>query len=374
MSTWISRLDSSGDGPRLAVKDAIDVAGVPTTAGCAAVADTALPAAADAPCVATARQAGARIVGKTSLHELCFGTSGFNPWYGTPVNPVAPDRVPGGSSSGSAVAVAIDEADVAYGTDTGGSVRIPAACCGVTGLKTTWGRVPLAGVWPLAPSLDTVGPLARTVSGVVVGMGLIEPGFVPSQAVDVLGRLRPPVDIDPDLDTAVDRVLAEAGIKTIDVTIDGWERVDPTFRALIMSEGWRSNADLVEAFPGRVGEPVRSRLLACKALDPALVPVAIAERAHWRAAVAELFTKVQAIVLPTLTGQPPALGADGVDNILVYPWNISGSAALALPIPVDGWAMPGSLQLVGPDRGEELLCATGTVLEAAAASIHHTAA
>ena len=91
--------------------------------------------------------------------------TGVNPWYGTPVNPLDPALVPGGSSSGSAVAVATGEADVAYGSDTGGSVRIPAACCGIAGLKTTWGRIPLDGVWPLSPSFDTVGPMARDVAG-----------------------------------------------------------------------------------------------------------------------------------------------------------------------------------------------------------------
>src|SRR5687768_561890 len=132
-ATWITKLDpaTDADGLRVAVKDAIDVEGVPTTVGCAAVADVAEPAVADADCVATARVAGARMVGKANLHELCFGTHGGNPWFGHPVNPIAPDRLVGGSSSGSAVAVATDEADVGYGTDTGGSVRLPAACCGI---------------------------------------------------------------------------------------------------------------------------------------------------------------------------------------------------------------------------------------------------
>lgn len=161
MSTFITRFDTSGSGVRLAVKDLIDMQGVPTTAGCRAVANEAVPAAADAACMAGARSAGARIVGRTNLHELALGVTGVNPWYGTPVNPLDARLVPGGSSSGSAVAVAAFEADVAYGSDTGGSVRIPAVCCGVAGLKTTWGRVPLRGVWPLSPSFDTVGPMAR---------------------------------------------------------------------------------------------------------------------------------------------------------------------------------------------------------------------
>ena len=177
MTTFITRYETSGSGVRLAVKDLIDMEGERTTAGCRAVAERAVPAARDAVCLAGARAAGARIVGRTNLHELALGVTGVNEWYGTPVNPLDPTRVPGGSSSGSAVAVATGEADVAYGSDTGGSVRIPAACCGTAGLKTTWGRIPLDGVWPLAPSFDTVGPMARTVAGLVTGMQLLEPGF-----------------------------------------------------------------------------------------------------------------------------------------------------------------------------------------------------
>src|SRR5580700_940504 len=138
--TWIVRLDPDGPGVRLAVKDCIDVAGLPTTVGCPVIAERARPADRDAAVVAAA-------------------------------------RLPGGSSSGSAVAVATGEADVGLGTDTGGSVRIPAACCGIVGLKTTWGRVPVEGVYPLARSLDTVGPLGADVAAVERGMRLIEPGF-----------------------------------------------------------------------------------------------------------------------------------------------------------------------------------------------------
>src|ERR1700680_972806 len=146
MSTFITRYDTSGPGVRLAVKDLIDMEGEPTTAGCRAVAATATPAQTDAACLAGARAAGARIVGRTNLHELALGVTGVNPWFGTPVNPLDPGLVPGGSSSGSAVAVATGEADIGYGTDTGGSIRIPAACCGIAGLKTTFGRIPVTGV------------------------------------------------------------------------------------------------------------------------------------------------------------------------------------------------------------------------------------
>src|SRR4051812_10918914 len=177
MSTFITRLDTTGDGPRLAVKDIIDVEGVPTTAGSRALERQAKPASADAPCLAGARAAGARIVGKANLHELATMPIGTNPWFGNPVNPLDPALIPGGSSSGSAVAVANDDADVALGGDTGGSVRIPSACCGTAGLKTTSGRVSLDGVWPLAPSLDTIGPMARDIRGLGPRLQLPQPRF-----------------------------------------------------------------------------------------------------------------------------------------------------------------------------------------------------
>src|SRR5436190_1706527 len=150
MSTFITKLDTAGDGVRLAVKDLVDVEGVPTTAGCRAVERTAAPAAADAPCLAGARAAGARIVGKANLHELAVLPIGTNPWFGTPVNPLDPELIPGGSSSGSAVAVATDEADVAIGSDTGGSVRVPSTCCGVRGRRPRVGplRARLPGLRP----------------------------------------------------------------------------------------------------------------------------------------------------------------------------------------------------------------------------------
>src|SRR3954453_21915264 len=196
--------------------------GVPTTAGCKAVADSCEPARKDAACMARARAADARIVGKVNLHELAFGATGVNEWYGTPVNPLAPALVPGGSSSGSPVAFATGEADVAYGSDTGGSVRIPSACCGTTGLKTTHGRISIEGVWPLALSLDTVGPMARDVAGVVLGMQLLEPGFeVADGAPTTVGRFRL-ANTDPAIDAAVDRALASAEVEVVDIDLAGW--------------------------------------------------------------------------------------------------------------------------------------------------------
>ncbi len=371
MTLWITKLDApAGGGVRLAVKDAIDVEGVPTTVGCAAVADEAEPASADADCVATARVAGARIMGKTNLHELCFGTSGINPWFGTPINPVAPDRVPGGSSSGSAVAVATGEADVGYGTDTGGSVRIPAACCGVVGLKTTFGRISTKGVWPLAPSLDTIGPLARTVADAVVGMALLEPGFQPlDRPATVVGRLRVP-DVDPALEAAVDAALAAAELDVVDVELPGWDECNASFMVLLLAEAWAADRRLLERAPERVSEASTIGLNIGATFTGERVDGARSGQVAWQQQLSALVgERVELLALPTLAGMPPRL--ERVDDLnltrMTRPLNLSGSPALALPVPVEGWSLPGSLQLVGPSGGEELLCATGAVLEDAVA-------
>lgn len=152
------------DGAIVSIKDLFDVAGEPTRAGSKILADEAAPAAADAPVVRRLRAGGAVIVAKTNMTEFAFGAVGANPHYGTPGNPAARYRVPGGSSSGAAVTAADGMCEIAIGTDTGGSVRIPAALCGIVGFKPSRQRIPTEGAFPLSYSLDSVGPLARGVA------------------------------------------------------------------------------------------------------------------------------------------------------------------------------------------------------------------
>ena len=368
MATFITRLPNSGDGIRLAVKDLIDVAGVPTTAGSRALAATAA-AERDAACLAGARAAGARIVGKANLDELAFGASGVNAYFGTPVNPLDPDRVPGGSSSGSAVAVAGGEADLAYGTDTGGSIRIPSAFCGITGLKTTHGRIPLAGVWPLAPSMDTIGPMARDVAGVAAGLALLEPGFsVDVAAATQVGRIRPAdVDVDPVIDAAVDAALARCGVEVIEVSLPGWGAARRTCDVIIDAEATVSNRALL-ADPDRrdlLTPRVRAALGEAQAVTPAQLLAARAERERWRAAMAAL-RGIDVLAVATVPFFPPRLEAAARHGYLALtsPVNLAGLPALALPVPA-GQRLPASLQLIGRPSAEALLLATGAAIEAA---------
>lgn len=372
VATFITRLDYSGSaGPRLAVKDLIDVRGVPTTAGCMAVAETARPAAEDAACLAGARAARAAIVGKANLHELAFGGAGTNQWYGTPVNPLDPGLLPGGSSSGSAVAVADGEADYGYGTDTGGSVRIPSAFCGLTGLKTTYGRISTAGVRPLAPSFDTVGPIAANVAGLAAAMALLEPGFTSgSRPAERLGRLRPPAEgADPEIDAAIDAALHRSGLKIVDVQLPDWPIALAHTYELLESEAAVANATLLAdpASDGKISAGVRTRLEFGAAVSAEQITVAREFRPTWRAQLAALLESVDALVLPTVAFFPPPLADAGEHNFTQFtaPINLAGLPALALPVP-SRRGLPASLQVVGPASGEELLLATGAVLEATA--------
>ncbi len=368
VTIWLEKFTPQGDGPRLAVKDAIDVAGSATTTACPVVGEHASPAPRDALVVAAARAAGARVVGKTNLTELCRAADGVNPWTGTPENPLDASRVPGGSSSGSAVAVALGEADVALGTDTGGSVRVPAACCGVVGLKTTHGRVPLEGVFRFAPSLDVVGPLGRDVAAVALGMALIEPGFVPGvfDRGAQIGRLRPRgTDVVPALDEAVDASLRAAGLTYADEPVDCWPSALDAGNRLILGEGYREHRNLL-AYPDQMSERIRRRIERGEEITDGMLDEAYTARETLRDHLAKLFTRYPLLALPTITAPPPRLGAErDVDlTALTLPFNLSGDPALALPIPVPGAELPGSLQLVAPAQEEGRLLAAAALIEA----------
>jgi amidase len=374
VATWIISDSTPGTGPRVAVKDLIDMAGLPTTAGSRPVADAAVPAARDAACIAGLRAAidagQARFVGKTNLHELAFGITGINGAFGTPVNPLDPLRMPGGSSSGSGTAVAAGEADIAYGTDTGGSVRIPAACCGIAGLKTTWGRIPLDGVWPLASGLDSVGPMARDVAGVAAGMALLEPGFsVASASPQTVGVIA--LNADPLVTAAIDNALRAAEFDLVPVIIPELDQVILASFTVLNAQAWQADKDLFAAAADQIGGDVRDRLKQASTITPAQVTEAEAVLAHWRERLDALWHRVDALAAPTLLGFPPLL--DEVHILwklraLTSPVNAAGVPALALPVPVagrDAGPIPASVQLIGPRNSEERLLAAGARLEQA---------
>ena len=373
--TWIVRLDdvaAGTPGVRLAVKDCIDVAGLPTTVGCPVIAERARPADRDAAVVAAARRSGAQILGKTNLAELCWSALGSNAWSGMPVNPADPRRVPGGSSSGSAVAVATGEADVALGTDTGGSVRIPAACCGVVGLKTTWGRIPVDGVYPLARSLDTVGPLGADVAAVELGMRLIEPGFMAGSGELSVARIRPETDpeVDPAVEAAIDAALAAAGLAVTEVAGFDFAAANAAGNLLIDVEAYQVNEYLLPDL-ARLSSYNQRNLPEAAAITAGQEAAANRTRDTVRDWFAGLQARHPVLALPTLVGAPPLIGDRAGRmpfTLLTMPVNLAGLPALALPVPGGPAGLSASLQLVGPPGSEEQLLALGRVIEAAVAA------
>lgn len=369
-ATWMIRLDPAdvpGEGPRLAVKDCIDVAGLPTTHGSAAVAKDAGPAELDAPVVATARGQGARIVGKTNLVELCRHADGVNPWSGTPANPLDPDRIPGGSSSGSAVAVALDEADVAYGTDTGGSVRVPAACCGIAGLKTTLGRIPTHGVLDFSRSLDTVGPLARDVAGLALGMRLLEPGFVADtlHVTSRIARLRVPT-VDEPMDAAVDASVAAAELDVDDIAIDTgtWESWIRAANRIMTFEGHWAHRHLLPR--ADLLEPRHHEgILEGAAISASEVSMHRRTGRAMRAFLRGLFADYDALVLPTMTSDPPRLDGPSRNTYLTVAFNLAGVPAVSIPVPRPDGGLTASAQIVGSWMDEERILPLAARIEGA---------
>ena len=359
MSIFVKTLDLGGAGPSVAIKDSIDVAGVPTQAGSRALADAA-PAATHALVVERLLAAGWHITGKVTMHELAFGTTGINAWAGTPVNPHFPDLVPGGSSSGSAAAVAAGMVDAAIGTDTGGSVRIPAACCGVFGFKPTFGRVSRDGVMPAVTSLDCVGPFAADMDTLIACMRVIDPGFGELPAVDGVSVGVIDVPALDEIHAGVNDALVRSGLPSAAVKLEHFDAAYKAGLAVINAETWAAFGHLLES--GKVGSDVAVRLANAARTTQADVDAANAVREAFSAEVDAALERFAVLALPTMADAPPSLDrASDTSRLvtmtsLVRPFNLSGHPAIAIPLPARS-GFPVSLQLVAAKGRDELLCA-----------------
>ncbi|WP_238019405.1 amidase family protein [Dactylosporangium sp. AC04546] len=267
------------DGLRVAVKDLFAVTGFAVGGGNPSWLAEALPAHEDAPAVARLRAAGAVVQGIAHTDELAYSLSGTNVHYGTPPNPAAPDRVTAGSSSGPASAVATGHADVGLGTDTGGSIRVPASCCGLFGLRPTHGAVPTGGVLPLAPSFDTVGWITADAATLArVGDVLLPdgPDDLPRRFLSLGGT---------------EGEAGRWGRPVSAVTLSTWDDPDPlllAFRQVQAAEAWRAHGKWIEAHPRALAADVEGRFRFGATVDPATEDAARAMLAAWRRELLDL--------------------------------------------------------------------------------------
>ncbi len=364
MSIVVEDLALGGDGPTVMVKDTIDIAGHATRASSRALAD-APPATEHAQVVKALLAGGCRITGKTSLHELAFGTTGLNAWVGTPDNPRYPGRIPGGSSSGSAAAVAAGLCDFALGTDTGGSVRIPATCCGVFGLKPSFGRVSRAGVMPAVSSLDCVGPFAADMARLIEAMRYIDPTFKALPTVEGVRIGVIAVEAQPEIQAAVEYALARSGFELHDQELPGMHAAYGAGMAVINVETWNGCGHLLET--GKVANDVADRLRAASLTSAEALEGAEAVRRSFIAEVDALLAQTPILALPTMPDYP-LLVADATDTraalgmtSLVRAFNLSGHPALSIPLE-GASGLPVGLQLIAAHGADELLCAVAREL------------
>ena len=373
-------------GVPISIKDLFDVRGTATTAA-SRVRDDHL-AAADAPAIAHLRQAGAVLVGKTNLHEFAFGTTNEDSAFGPARNPHDDTRSPGGSSGGSAASVAAGMALATLGTDTGGSIRIPASACGIVGLKPSYGEVPLDGVVPLSHTLDHAGPLALTVTDAwhvyhaLVGRPASRPlaalriadlrfGLLRGYFCDLLED-----DVRSRFDSALDR-LRSAGARIEDVVIPHAALIPSIYLLVSFGDAGAYHAPMLDRAPERYTAPVRQRAEAARYVLAEDYVHALAGREVLRREVDAALVGYDALILPTLPISPPKIGAAtvqiaGVEQPvrqlmlkLTQLFNLTGHPAISLPCGVTSSGLPCGLQLVGTRMQTETLTRVAGAVERA---------
>jgi allophanate hydrolase len=374
MTAWITRRSAPvPEGAlRLAVKDNIDVAGMPTTAGCPAF---AYEPSASAPVVTRLEAAGAVVVGKTALDQFATGLVGTRSPHGALESPLAPGYVSGGSSSGSAVAVATGEADIALGTDTAGSGRVPAALCGIVGLKPTVGWLPVAGVVPACRSFDCVSVFARDVA-------------TAARAVEAAGDPRPAAAVRPvrRIGVPAPSVLAAAddegraawaaldlaglGYEVVEVDLDAYLAAGRLlYDGALVAERHAAVGAFVDAHPDDV-DPVVGRIISAAGRLPASAYVRDVERlAELAAAAARVWDEVDAVVLPTVPHHPTVaevaadpIGANAALGRFTNGCNLVGWCAAAVPAGTTPGGLPFGVSVLGPAWSDRAVWAVGAAI------------
>lgn len=360
-------------GIPVAIKDIIDVSGQRTTSGSAIYAERF--AKRDAEAVRRLKQVGAVIVGKTVMHEFAFGITGDRSLHGASRNPVDPARMSGGSSGGSAVAVASGMVPLALGTDTAGSVRIPAALCGVVGYKPAFGAISTAGVYPLAPSLDHLGLFARTAGDVWSAYRMMARKPVTSLSAPLenlnIGWFdtSPLAYTHPQIEQNCRQQLSASRVTVSPVPFEFPEQLGEFFGDLLLSEAYNVHIGDLALQGGIIDEDVRGRLQKGAEIPAWKYIRAVAFREEFRRNVMRLFSKYDLLALPTSPIIAPVL-ADSASTsatrvallALTSPWNLAGVPALSIPCgTVEG--MPIGVQLICAAGSEKLLFKAAAKLE-----------
>lgn len=376
-------------GVAVGVKDLIDVAGTPTRAGSAVLAD-APPAGSDAPVVARLEEAGAVVVAKLHTHEFAYGPTGDVAVNGPARNPHDPERITGGSSSGSAAAVAAGYLPLALGTDTGASVRTPAALCGVVGLKPTLGALPTEGVFPLSETCDHVGVLAADVHAAAVAWDVL------SRPDGTGGGVRPPgvdgvvvgVPVDEYWEPA-DPVIAEGvaravdalrrrGARVVEVRTPMIDELALTYPSIVGAEAYATHAAWLAERPDDYQPRTRQRLQAFADQPAQEYVTALRTRRRLVPAMREAVAHVDVLVLPTTRLRATPIGAEttqlGAERVpvlpsllaLTLPFNLSGWPAVSVPFPAPDGGLPMGVQVVGVRLEERGVLQVAAVLESSA--------
>jgi aspartyl-tRNA(Asn)/glutamyl-tRNA(Gln) amidotransferase subunit A len=374
------------DGTVITIKDLFDVQGEVTRAGSPWLARHSAPATADAPVIARLRQAGAVIVAKTNMTEFAFSGVGANPWFGTPGNPADRTRIPGGSTSGGAVACADGIGTIAIGTDTGGSTRIPAALCGLVGFKPTQRRIPTAGAHPLSPSLDSVGPIAHSVALCALADAVLAAESCEPLTPRALGSLRVGVvqgmvldELDPRVGAAFERGLTRlAAAQRKDVTLSALALMDAVNQrgGIAPRESYDAHRALIDsaADSTHIDPFVRARMQGGAAVSDAVFQQNLRERAQAITQLDRVFGDHDVLVWPTTPITAPkheeVASADGFakhNRLLLRNTSVANFfdlCAISLPAPDPG-ALPCGIMLVARSGADRALLSAALAVEAA---------